>query len=139
MENRGILVTHTGHKLSEKEYKFIHCVIESGNQAQSVREAGYKTNNPRSYGAKLAAKGYISEEIEYLTKQMLKTKITSAENILQFFTDVMEARIKDENGKSPKISERLDAAKELAKRLIDIPNKGKNENNEIKIILDWSR
>lgn len=133
--------TNAGHKLTPKEAKFIDLYIETGNQRQSVIDAGYKLKAPGQYAQRLMAKPYINEEIDYRLQKLEDEKIASAEEILKYFTGVMRGEIKDQFGLDTPLSERTKAAQELAKRKIDIVNRvqGKTEENGIVTIkLDWS-
>lgn len=130
--------THDGHKLTIKEAKFIDYYVETGNQRQSVIDAGYVTKAPGQYGQNLLSRSYINAEISYRMEQLESTKIASAEEILKYFTGVMRGEIKDQFGLDAPLGERTKAAQELAKRKIDIVNKvnGKAEA-EVTIKLDW--
>ena len=134
------ITTHTGHILSPNEAKFIDKYVETGNGAQSVVEAGYATKSPRQYAQKLLSKDYVVEEINYRLQQISNETIASAEEIMQYFTDVMRGKITDQFGLEASLSERTKAAQELAKRQIDIPNKLKGgEEPKLTIKLDWGQ
>lgn len=135
---RSTIVSNSGHPLSVKEDAFITKYIELGNARQAVEEAGYKSNTPNQFANKLLKKDYISEEIAYRQSQIRQQGIASAEEIMQYFTDVMRGNIKDQFEMEASLSERTKAAQELAKRQIDIPNKLQgNEVPEVKITLNW--
>lgn len=131
--------THDGHPLTPLEAKFIDLYIETGNQRQSIIQAGYKTNSPSQVANKLLNKDHISNEIAYRLKVIEDSKTASAKEILEYFTGVMRGEILDQFGLEAPLSERTKAAQELAKRTIDIVNRvaGK-EVAEVKIKLDWS-
>lgn len=131
--------THDGHPLTPLEAKFIDLYIETGNQRQSIIQAGYKTNSPSQVANKLLNKDHISNEIAYRLKVIEDSKTASAKEILEYFTGVMRGEILDQFGLEAPLSERTKAAQELAKRTIDIANRvaGK-EVAEVKIKLDWS-
>lgn len=132
--------THTGHPLTPNEARFINRYIETSNGQQSVIDAGYKIEKPAQYANKLVNKAYIAEEISYRLEQAKTASIASAEEIMQYFTDVMRGKVKDQFGLEASLGERTKAAQELAKRQIDIPNKlAGNEPPELKITLDWAR
>ena len=115
--------TNTGHKLTVLEAKFIQAYIELGSGQAAVVKAGYKANNPRTYAYTLLAKPYINEEINYRMEQMTKQAIASAEEVMQFYTRVMRGEEKDQFGLDAPLGERIKAGNELAKRLVDIPNR----------------
>lgn len=131
-------VTHAGHKLTSLEAKFIDLYVETGNQRQSVIDAGYKTRAPGQYAQTLLSKSYIVEEINFRLKQFEDAKTASAKEILEYFTRVMRGEEKDQFGLEAPLSERTRAAQELAKRKIDIANRinGKAQA-EVKILLNW--
>lgn len=132
--------THSGHKLTPNESKFIDEYIQSGNGLQSVLKAGYSTKNPRQYANTLLSKVYIADEINYRLELAKTESIATAEEIMQYFTDVMRGTIKDQFGLEASLGERTKAAQELAKRQIDLPNKlAGNDTPELKITLDWAR
>ena len=135
-----IVYTHNGHKLTPKEDKFISCYVETGNGQQSVIEAGYVTKNPRGYAQTLLTKTYVADEIAHRLEEFKKSKIATAEEVMQYFASVMRGEIKDQFGLDAPLSERTRAAQEIAKRTIDIENRiaGKADA-EVKITLNWNR
>ena len=135
---RATITSNDGHPLTPKEDMFISKYIELGNATQAVLEAGYKIQQPGQYANKLVKKDYIANEIRYRQGLVQKSTIASAEEIMQYFTDVMRGNIKDQFDMEASLSERTKAAQELAKRQIDIPNKvSGNEVPEVKITLNW--
>ena len=137
------ILTNTGHPLSINEDKFIDKYLELGNGSEAVVQAGYKTKNTRQYAQQLLTKQYISEEIRARRDKMHEANIASAQEIMDFFTDVMRGNVKDQFGLETPVSERIKAADLLAKRTVDIDNRlaGKKnmETPDIKIVVDWSR
>lgn len=135
-DNKQSYRTHSGHKLTVKEAKFIDTYLEIGNQRQSVIAAKYKTNCPGQKAQELLSKNYIAEEIDFRLKKLEDEKIASAQEIMKYFTSVMRGEIKDQFGLEAPLGERTKAAQELAKRQIDIANKvaGKSQS-EVKIKL----
>ena len=139
-ERENIVSTHTGHKLTVKEAKFIDEYVKTGNGLQSVLEAGYSPKNPKQYAQTLLTKGYIAEEITYRLEQHKSEAIATADEIFQYLTGVMRGEITDAFGLDAPLSERTKAAQELAKRLIDIPNKLKGgEEPTLRIKLDFGQ
>ena len=139
-KERQNFTTHTGHKLTPKEAKFIDEYIKTGNGLKSVVEAGYTSKNPRGYAQTLLTKEYIAEEINYRLTLAKNDSIADATEIMQYFTDVMRGKIADQFGLEASLSERTKAAQELAKRQIDIPNRlAGNEEPTVRIVLDWGQ
>lgn len=132
--------TNTGHRLTIQESKFIDKYIELGNGAQAVRDAGYKCKVPETYANGLLRKSYIAEEIKYRTDSMSKSTIATAQEVMEYFTKVMNGEIKDQFNLEAPLSERTKAAQELAKRTVDIENRlaGK-EDARVRIEIDWKR
>ena len=134
--------THTGHILTPNEARFIDRYIETSNGRQSYIEAYPQSNekNAHQNAYRLLNRDYIVDEINFRFEQAKTESIASAEEIMQYFTDVMRGNIKDQFGLEASLGERTKAAQELAKRQIDIPNKlNGNEQPELKITLDWAR
>lgn len=131
--------THSGHALTPLEAKFIDVYVTTGNASQAVSEAGYKVKAVAQQGQKLLNKPYITEEINYRLEQAKNESIADATEIMQYFTDVMRGEVPDQFGLDASLAERTKAAQELAKRLIDIPNRtgGNAEAPKLQITLDW--
>ena len=126
----GVDVTHDGYPLSTKEAKFISLFIANGNVARSLRESGLSWKN-------LSGKDYITDEITYRLEQLKKETIADADEIMQYFTSVMRGKVKDQFGLDAPLSERTAAARELAKRIVDIENDADTTVPEIKVTLNW--
>lgn len=138
------LISHNGHKLTLNESRFIDEYIKTGNASQSYLTAYNKDpkNPPRGYNEnanKILRKTHIAEEINFRVSQLRQQGIADAEEIMQYFTDVMRGNITDQFGLDAPLAERTKAAQELAKRQIDMVSKMGNNQDvpEIKITLDW--
>ena len=126
----GVDVTHDGYPLSVKEAKFISLFIANGNVARSLRESGLSWKN-------LSGKDYITDEINYRLDLLKKESIADADEIMQYFTSVMRGQVKDQFGLDAPLSERTAAARELAKRIVDIEDDVDTSVPEIKVTLNW--
>lgn len=126
----GVDVTHDGYPLSAKESKFISLFIANGNINKSLAESGMTMKN-------LAGKDYIADEITYRLDSLKKETIADADEVLQYLTSVMRGEVKDQFGLDAPLSERTSAAKELAKRIIDVPSESDTAAPEIKVTLNW--
>lgn len=126
----GISVTHDGFPLSTKEEEFISIMVATGDVRQALRESNVK--NLRN----IAGKDYIISEIKYRLDLLKKETIADADEIMQYFTKVMRNEEKDQFGLDAPLSERTAAAKELARRVIDVENIT-NETPEIKVTLSF--
>ena len=126
----GVDVTHDGYPLSVKESKFISLFIANGNVQKSLRESGLTWKN-------LSGKDYITDEITYRLDQLKKETIADADEIMQYFTKVMRGEVKDQFGLDAPLGERTAAARELAKRIVDIEEDVDVAVPEIKVTLNW--
>ena len=139
------LLTHKGEILSTLQAKFIDLYIELGSGRKAVIEAGYKCKNPDWQANSLLRTPKVIDEISYRMEQHKKDSIAKTDEILEYFTNVMRGKEKDQFGLDAPLSERTKAAGELAKRLIDIPNRLEANINKtqqgqatVTISLDWS-
>jgi phage terminase small subunit len=123
-------VTHDGYPLSAKESKFISLFVANGDVTKSLRESGLTMKN-------LAGKDYITDEITYRLDALKKETIADADEIMQYLTSVMRGQVKDQFGLDAPLSERTAAARELAKRIVDLPTEQDTAAPEIKVTLNW--
>lgn len=135
--------TFEGHPLTSKEARFIDAYMAHGNQRQAVLDAGFTTKAPGQYAQQLLRNLYIAHEIEHRLDEEHKEKIASGQQVMEFFTKVMNGEIKDQFGLDAPLSERIKAGQEIAKRTVDIANKiagvKSAEESQVTIKLDWSR
>ena len=139
----NVFFTNAGHKLSLKEHKFIDSFMVNGDVALAAKDAGYKLKSEKDswkrIGSGVLKRNYIYEELLYRLEELSKDSIADANEIMQYFTNVMRGVEKDQFGLDAPLSERTAAARELAKRLIDIPQKVNENDRAINIVLDWKR
>lgn len=127
----GVAVTHDGYPLSLQEAKFIDLFVATGKLRQSLQSSNLKFRD-------IGGKDYIVSEINWRLDQLKKQSIADADEILQYFTKVMRGEEKDQFGLDAPLCERTAAAKELAKRIIDVAQVSENANPEVRITLDCS-
>lgn len=125
----GVDVTYDGYPLSVKEAKFIDMFIGHGNLQRALRESGLTYKN-------VVGKDYIVDEITHRLDLLKSETIADATEVMQYLTRVMRGQEKDQFGLDAPLSERTNAAKELAKRLMDI-QAVEERAPEIKITLNW--
>ena len=114
--------------LTEKQKRFADYYIETGNATQSYIRAGYSENGADRSAHKLLRNTEISAYIENRVKPTEEKRIATGDEVMEFFTAVMRGEIKDAFDLPPSLADRKDAAKELAKRTVDIT--GKKEEYE---------
>lgn len=115
-------------KLTDRQKAFADYYIETGKTEQSAIKAGYSEKYARAQSHKLLANVGISAYIKERTKPTEEKRIATGDEVMMFFTKVMKGEIKDAFGLDPSLQDRLNAAKELAKRTVDIG--GKKEEYE---------
>lgn len=138
-----VFFTNSGHKLSLQEHKFINSFLVNGDVALAAKDAGYKLKNEKDswkrIGSSVLKRQYIYEELMFRLEELDKDSIADANEIMEYFTNVMRGVEKDQFGLDAPLSERTAAARELAKRLIDVPAKATENDKAINIVLDWKR
>ena len=123
-------------KLTLKQQKFIVEYVKLGNMTKAAEKAGYSKKMAYSIGQENAKK--LEKEIQAYTESRMNKKIASADEVLEFLTKVMRGKIKEEQvvvegigrgfsearivEKHPTATDRLRAAKELAKRYCLTPD-----------------
>lgn len=98
--------------LTPKQRIWADTFIETGNGLEADRRAGYKQRMSDTNGQIPAIKQYIDMRM----KPSAEKRIASADEVLQFLTDVMLGRVKDQFGLDASLQDRTNAAKELMKR-----------------------
>ena len=112
------------NELTPKQKAFADYYIETGNATESAKRAGYK--HPNVQGAQNLEKLSITRYIAERTKPTEQKRIATGDDVMEFFTAVMKGEVKDAFDLPPSLQDRLNAAKELAKRTVDI-NKQNDE------------
>jgi phage terminase small subunit len=102
--------------LTPRQRAFADYYIETGNATEAARRAGYKAKNADVIASqnlgKLAIKQYIAEHMQRAEEK----RIASADEVLQFLTDVMAGKVKDQFGLDASLQDRIKASQELMKR-----------------------
>lgn len=107
-----------------KQKAFADYYIECGNATESAKKAGYK--NPKQQGSRMLSNVDVKAYIAGRMKPTEDKRIATGDEVMEFFTRVMRGEIKDAFGLDPSLSDRKDAAKEIAKRTVDIEAKKAN-------------
>ena len=98
--------------LTPKQRIWADTFIETGNELEADRRAGYKHRMGHQNGQIQAIKQYIADRM----KSTEDKRIATADEVLQFLTDVMMGKVKDQFGLDASLQDRTNAAKELMKR-----------------------
>lgn len=102
--------------LTPKQQAFADYYLECGNASEAARKAGYSAKTARYIGAENLTKPVISEYIAQRMAPKEAERIASADEVLQFYSDVMRGKVKDQFGLDAALTDRLNAGKELMKR-----------------------
>lgn len=95
--------------LSLKQKRFCEEYAISGNATDAAKKAGYSEKTARTIGAENLTKPDIQKYLAELTKPSENKKIATAEEVLQFWAQVMR------DGEVP-VKDRLRASENLGKR-----------------------
>ena len=132
--------------LNTRQRDFCIYYVETGNALDSYRRAGYKSDNVNAAGVSahaLLKRPKIQKEIQRLMAPKLEEQekhIATSQEVMQFFTDMMNGKIKDQFGLETSNSDRIKAAQEIAKRTVDMDNRASGKaDGVIQIKLDWGR
>lgn len=102
--------------LTPRQRAFADYYVETGNATEAARRAGYKAKNADVIGSqnlgKLAIKQYIAGHMQRAEEK----RIASADEVLQFLSDVMAGKVKDQFGLDASLQDRIKASQELMKR-----------------------
>ena len=102
--------------LTPKQKAFADYYLECGNATEAARRAGYSAKTARQMATENLAKPSISEYIAQRMAPKEAERIASADEVLQFYSDVMRGKVKDQFGLDAALADRLNAGKELMKR-----------------------
>lgn len=104
--------------LTPKQKAFADYYIELGNATEAARRAKYKGNDVTlaAVGSENLRKPQIAEYIAKTVRPEEEKRIATAEDVMQFFSDVMNGKVKDQFGLDASLSDRINAGKELMKR-----------------------
>ena len=107
-------------KLTTKQKAFADNYIISGNATEAAKKAGYKEKAAYAIGAENLRKPQIMEYIQKRTAPAEQKRIATDDEVMQFFTRVMNGEEKDAFGLDASLDTKIKAAVELAKRTCDI-------------------
>ena len=138
MARQDQTIVDTKYGLTQRQLDFCIAFVECGVARQAAIKAGYSEKTATNQASTLLTKQGIKNKIYDLRHDDTKRRIATGNEVMEFFTKVMNGEIKDQFNLDPSLSDRLKAANELAKRTTDIENRmdGKADN-EIKIRLEW--
>lgn len=119
-------------ELTVKQKNYCHYFVETGNQSQAYRMAGYTCNSENTAkveACRLMKKPAIQAYIQELMEQKDNEKIASQDEVLEFLTKTM----RDTN--CP-VAQRIRSAELLGKRYATFIDKVQQENSgEVNILI----
>ena len=110
-------------KLTPKQKAFAEAYIETGNQTEAARRAGYSEKCAYSIGNENLSKPEVSAYKKERMAELESQRVASADEVMRFFSSVMRGEVKDQFGLDASLQDRLNAGKELMKRYAAIEPK----------------
>lgn len=121
---------------THKEEAFINAFLSGATQSEAVRQAGYKTKNVSALATQILNRPHVKAEIQMRMKEAHKKGVMDSEEIMLLWSNIARGNVKDDLGFEPPFADRLKALSEIAKRTIDVEQRGKN-GGEIKVTLSF--
>lgn len=121
--------------LTPKQKAFADYYIELGNATAAAKKAGYSQKTAYSIGQENLNKPEIAEYIASIVKPKEEKRIATAEEVMQFFSDVMNGRVKDQFGLDASLADRLKAGDSLMKRYAAVGDKNKSAMEKLDNLL----
>ena len=112
--------------MNDRQKAFADYYIETGNATEAAKRAGYSQKYLNTHASKMLQNATIAAYIAERVKPTEQKRIATGDEVMEFLTAVMRGEIKDAFDLPPSLADRKDAAKELAKRTVDI-NKQNDE------------
>lgn len=102
--------------MNARQKAFADYYIECGNASEAARKAGYSEKVAYSIGNENLKKPEIANYIADRMAALDKERIASADEVMQFYSDVIRGKIKDQFGLDASLNDRIKAADSLMKR-----------------------
>ena len=126
--------------LNEKQKRFCQYYVELGNACEAAIRAGYSKKTVGAQSSRLLKDVRISREIRRLGQPQEEHRIATAQEVMEFFTRMMNGEIEDQFGLDATNSDKIKAAQELAKRTVDVENRAAGKaDQKVEINLNWKR
>ena len=112
--------------MNDRQRAFADYYIETGNATEPAKRAGYSEKTAYSTGNRMLKNVEVSTYIAERTAPTEQKRIATGDEVMEFLTAVMRGEVKDAFDLPPSLADRKDAAKELAKRTVDIESRKAN-------------
>ena len=122
--------------LTEKQKAFADAYIETGNQTEAARRAGYSSKTAYSIGNENLKKPEVSAYIKSRMAELEAQRVASADEVMRFFSSVMRGEVKDQFGLDASLQDRLNAGKELMKRYSAITPRAEKASETVASIIE---
>ena len=129
--------------LTPKDWKFISAYVRAETESYDTigkisSEKIRDTNGYSRYVSHMLSKPNVKKTIEKLMEERTKKTIAEANEVMEYFTAVMRGEVKDQFGLDAPLTERTNAAKELAKRTVDVELRKQGlADNQVNININW--
>ena len=129
--------------LTASDWKFVYAYIRAETETLNVigRASSDKVRAGSGYKmhtANMLKKPNIRKVINELMEEKTRKTIAESAEVMEYFTSVMRGEVKDQFGLDAPLTERTNAAKELAKRTVDVDlRKQGMADNQITVTLNW--
>ena len=124
--------------LNKKQLDFCINYVELGDGAKAAVKAGYSPVSARGKASSLLTKQNVQTKIQKLLEERNAPRIATGQQVMEFFTRVMNGEEKDQFGLDISAGDRLKAAQEIAKRTVDIENRAAGKSDaRVEISLKW--
>lgn len=122
--------------LTLKQRKFADLYLQYGNKTKAAIEAGYSERSASAIADETLGNPKIVAYLEHFQKNVDNERIAGIEEVMQFYSDVMRGRVKDQFGLDASLADRLKAGDSLAKRYASV---GKGYGKRKKQVDDLTR
>ena len=123
-------------KLTPKQKAFADAYIETGNQTEAARRAGYSEKCAKQVASENMTKPDVSAYIQSRMAELEAQRVASADEVMRFFSSVMRGEVKDQFGLDASLQDRLNAGKELMKRYAAIEPKAEKSRGAVEAIIE---
>lgn len=106
-------------KLTPKQKAFADEYIICGNATKAAKKAGYSEKTAHVIGGENLKKPAISAYIAERLKPIEEKRIATADDVMMFFTRVINGEEKDAFGLDASLQDKISAGKEILKRHVD--------------------
>lgn len=106
-------------KLTPKQKAFADEYIICGNATKAAKKAGYSKKTAHVIGGENLKKPAIAAYIAERMKPIEEKRIATADDVLMFFTRVINGEERDAFGLDVSVQDKISAGKEILKRHVD--------------------